>query len=96
MPTKTIKNTPKAIEGLPNNKPAISTYINATGKELYVGVAQRSRLVPRLGEHSAGGKDVIPGAAKIKVEFTKSIDEAKAKEERRIAATQPKHNKQEK
>jgi hypothetical protein len=82
------------IEALPNNKPAVYTAGNAGDPNLYVGVAKRGRVQERLMEHLNGAKDPIPGATRVKVEYKSSIAEAKAVEARRIAATQPKHNKQ--
>jgi len=61
---------------------------------LYIGVAKRGRLQERLKEHLPGAKDPIPGATHVKVEYQKSIEDAKDKEASRIAKTQPRHNKQ--
>jgi len=47
-----------------------------------------------LKEHLPGAKDPIPGATHVKVEYQKSIEDAKDKEASRIAKTQPRHNKQ--
>ena len=91
MATKTVPFNPKGIEKLPDNKPVVYKVLTEGGKNNYTGVAQRGRVQERLQEHLPGGKDYVPGA-KVRVEQTASIKDARAKESRIISRTKPSHN----
>ena len=95
MARKTVPFNPTGIEKLPNDKPVVYKIETPGGKNNYTGIAQRGRVHERLEEHLPGAKDAVPGA-KVVVEQTKSIDEARAKEERIIKRSQPKYNEQHK
>lgn len=88
---KTVPFTRQGIDELPNNSPAVYKILTAGGRINYVGVAQRGRVRDRLHEHLPGGKDYVPGA-QVRVEYTRSITDARAKEERVISGTEPPYN----
>ncbi len=89
MARKTVDFNKRGIEKLQNDKPVVYRILTSSGRNNYTGVAQRGRVQERLVEHL----DYIPGA-KVQIEQTGSIDEARAKEERIIARTEPPYNKQ--
>ncbi len=89
MGTKKVKFNKMGIEQLPNDKPVVYKIETKTGKNNYTGTAQRGRVQERLLEHLGE----IPGA-KVKIEQTDSIQEAKGKEARIIKRAEPKYNKQ--
>jgi len=88
MAQKTVGYNKKGIATLPNNKPSIYKILTPVGTNNYTGVAQRGRTQERIEEHL--GK--IPGA-KVKIQQTSSIAEAREKESRIIKLFQPKYNK---
>ncbi len=92
MARKTVDFNKRGIEKLQNDKPVVYRILTSSGRNNYTGVAQRGRVQERLIEHLDEGKDKIPGA-KVQIEQTGSIDEARAKEERIIARTEPLYNK---
>lgn len=89
MARKTVKFTPTGIEKLPDDKPVVYRIQTDDGKTNYVGVAQRRRVQDRLREHLDAGE--IPGA-KVQVEQTSTIQEARDTEARIISRSQPKYN----
>ncbi len=91
MTKKTTGFNKSGVGKLPNNKPVVYKIKTAGGKTNYVGVAQRGRAQERLQEHLDAGK--IPGA-KVQVEQVSSIAEARQKEQKIIATSQPKYNDQ--
>jgi hypothetical protein len=91
MAKKTVPFSQKGIEKLPNNKPVVYKILTEEGKNNYTGVAQRGRVRERLREHLPGRKDYVPGA-KVQIEQTNSIRDAKDKERRIISRTNPPYN----
>lgn len=89
MGTKRVKFNKTGIEQLPNNKPVVYKIESAGGNNNYTGTAQRGRVRERIQEHLGE----IPGA-KVGIEQTGSINEARGKEARIIRRSQPKYNKQ--
>ncbi len=86
------KNVPfnkTGISKLPDNKPVVYRIGTPGGKTNYIGSAQRGRVQERLQEHLGN----VPGA-KVQIQQYDSIDKARQSEQRAIARTQPKHNKQ--
>lgn len=90
MAKKTNFNS-SGIEKLSDDKPVMYRIQTETGKDNYVGIAQRGRAKERLKEHLG----TIPGS-KVVVEQFSSISEARAKEKNVIKRNQPKYNKQDK
>ena len=93
MAQKTVPFNAQGISELPNDKPVVYKILTEGGKNNYTGVAQRGRVQDRLAEHLPDSKDAIPGA-KVVIEQTSSIDEARSKEERIIVRSKPKYNEQ--
>jgi len=93
MAQKTVPFDSKGIEKLPNDKPVVYKIETPGGKNNYTGIAQRGRVRERLEEHLPGAKDPVPGS-KVVIEQTKSIAEAREKEQRIIKRSQPKYNDQ--
>ena len=93
MARKTVDFNKGGIGKLQNDKPVVYRILTPSGRTNYTGVAQRGRVQERLIEHLHDGKDYIPGA-KVQIEQTGSIDEARVKEERIIARIEPPYNKQ--
>ena len=83
----------EGIESLAKNKPIVYRIEDDSGTNIYTGVAKRGRVEDRLKEHLPGGKDPIPGGAKVKIEQKGSIFEAEKSEARIIKAAQPHYNK---
>ncbi len=77
------------IGKLPDDKPVVYHIKTPGGKTNYIGSAQRGRVQERLQEHLGN----VPGA-KVQIQQYDSIDKARQSEQRAIARTQPKHNKQ--
>ena len=84
----------EGIESLAKNKPIVYKIEDDSGTNIYTGVAKRGRVEDRLKEHLPGGKDPIPGGAKVKIEQKESIAEAEKSEARIIKRAQPRHNEQ--
>ena len=93
MSKKTVKFNKQGIEKLPDDKPVLYKVLTDGGGENYVGVAKRGRAQERLKEHLPGSEDHIPGA-RVRIEQTSSIDEARQKEARAVKRSRPKYNKQ--
>lgn len=86
---KTVNYNKKDLSGLPDDKPGVYKILTPNGRNNYTGVAQRGRMRERIEEHLRE----IPGA-KVQIEQTNSIAEAREKEARIIKRSQPKYNKQ--
>ncbi len=84
----------EGIESLAKNKPIVYRIEDDSGTNIYTGVAKRGRVEDRLKEHLPGGKDPIPGGAKVKIEQKESIAEAEKSEARIIKRAQPRYNEQ--
>lgn len=93
MPRKTVPYNKQGIGEVPNDKPVVYKILTESGNNNYTGIAKRGRVQERLAEHLPGGKDSVPGA-KVVIEQVSSIAEARAKEQRIIARSQPKYNEQ--
>lgn len=93
MSRKTVPFNRTGIEKLPDDKPVVYRIETEGGRNNYTGVAQRGRVRERLTEHLPGSKDFVPGA-KVAIEQTSSIAEAREKEQRVIVRSQPKYNDQ--
>ena len=89
MGKKTVNFNSKDINNLPKDKPVLYKILTKNGNVNYTGIAQRGQSQNRASAHL--GK--IPGA-KIQIEQSSSIDEARKKESNVIKRTQPKYNKQ--
>jgi hypothetical protein len=92
MTRKPVPFNKTGISNVPTNKPIVYKIETPSGKNNYTGVAKRGRGQERLEEHLPAGKDPIPGA-KVRIEQTGTIAEAKKKEKAIIAREQPKYNK---
>lgn len=88
MATKKTSFNKTAIEKLPDDKPAVYRIETEGGKPNYIGVAKRGRVQDRIKEHIGE----IPGAT-VRIEQCASIVNAQAKEQRAIARSKPKYNK---
>ena len=93
MARKTVDLNKGGIGKLQNDKPVVYRILTPSGRNNYTGTAGRGRVQDRLLEHLPKGKDYIPGA-KVQIEQTGSIDEARAKEGRIIAIAKPPYNDQ--
>jgi len=93
MSRKTVSFDQQGIEKLPNDKPVVYKIQTEGGKNNYTGIAKRGRVQERLAEHLPGSKDPVPGT-KVVVQQVSSFAEARAKEQRIIARSQPKYNEQ--
>lgn len=89
MATKKVSYSKTGITQLPDDKPVLYRIETETGKDNYVGIAQRGRVRERIAEHLGE----IPGTS-VSIEQFNSIDEARAKETNVINRSQPKYNKQ--
>ena len=89
MAAKRVNYNKTSIEKLPDDKPVVYKIETEAGKNNYTGTAQRGRVRERIEEHLSE----IPGA-KVRIEQTDSIKEAKEKEARIIRRSKPKYNKQ--
>lgn len=93
MSRKTVRFNREGIEKLPDDKPVVYKIEVQSGRNNYTGVAQRGRVRDRVAEHLPGSKDFVPGV-KVVVEQMGSIAEARQKELKVIARSQPKYNDQ--
>lgn len=93
MSRKTVPFNQSGISKLPNDKPVVYKILTPGGSTNYAGKAKRGRVQERIAEHLPGAKDPVPGA-KVAIEQVPSIAEAQAMEQRVIARSQPKYNKQ--
>lgn len=90
---KTAEFDNESIDSLARDKPAVYKILNRKGENIYTGSAKRGRVTDRIKEHLPGGKDPIPGGAKVRIEQMESIDQARSSEQRVISRTKPKYNK---
>ncbi len=88
---KKTKFNKSGIEKIPTDKPVMYRIQTESGKDNYVGIAQRGRGQDRLNEHLGN----IPGATVVVEQFN-SINDARAKEKNVIKRNQPKYNDQDK
>jgi len=93
MAKQTADFTKSGVGKLPEGQPVVYKILTKSGKNNYTGVAEPGRVQQRLQEHLPGHKDYIPGA-KVQVQQTSSIGEARQKETATIARDKPKYNKQ--
>ena len=93
MSRKTVPFNQSGISQLPNAKPVVYRILTPGGSNNYTGIAKRGRVQERIAEHLPGAKDPVPGA-KVVIEQTRSIAEARAIEQRVIVRSQPKYNEQ--
>jgi len=91
---RTARLSPKGIESLPQDKPAVCKILDKHGVNIYTGVAKRRWLRDRLSEHLPGGPDPIRGGCKVRIDQKSSINEAQESERRIIKRSKPKFNKQ--
>ena len=92
--TRTAKMDSQSIDTLPNDKPALYKLLDSTGKNVYTGTAGRGSVRDRLKDHLPGGKDPVPGAAKVRIEQKDSIEQAQHTESIIISRSKPRYNKQ--
>lgn len=88
MATKKVNYNKTEIKKLPDDKSAVYKILTEAGQNNYTGSAQSGRVRERIQEHLGE----VPGA-KVKIEQTGSINEAREKEARIIKRSQPKYNK---
>lgn len=91
MGKKTVDFNQSGIKNLPDNKPVVYKIQTESGKNNYTGTAQRGRVQERLMEHLPGAKDYVPGA-KVQIQQTSTIDNARKTESRVIVQSKPKYN----
>lgn len=89
MGTKKVNYNKKGIEQLPNNKPVLYKIETNTGKQNYVGIAKRGRVIERIEEHLGN----LPGST-VRIEQFQNISDARKKETNIISRNKPKYNKQ--
>ena len=94
MPRKTVPFNKQGVEQLPQDKPVVYKILNQQDENIYTGVAKRGNVQERLKDHLPGGAEAIPGGAKVRIEQTPSIDEARRKETNIISRSKPKYNKE--
>ena len=92
MAKRIVNFNKTGIGELPDDKPVVYKVLTEGGKNNYTGVAKRGRVRERLQEHLPSGKDPVPGV-KVEIEPSRSIAEAKKREQQIIAREQPKYNK---
>ncbi len=91
MARKTVRFNKGGLEKLPEDKPVVYKIVTKGGANNYTGVAKRGRVQDRLSEHLPGGPDAIPGA-KVVIEQTDNVADARQKEANTIKRAQPKYN----
>ncbi len=89
MATRKVPYNKQGINKLPNDKPVLYRIETDGGKLNYAGVAQRGRVPDRIQEHL----DKIPGA-NVTIEQFGNVNDARQKEQRVIARSKPRYNKQ--
>jgi len=77
---RTKKFTKTNIQKLPDDKAVIYKIKNASGNNLYTGIAGRGRVVERLLEHKNIKKEVIPGGTHIQIAQVKTKEIAEKDE----------------
>lgn len=93
---RTKKFTKANIKKLPENKAIIYKLKSSTGKNLYTGIAGRSRGQDRLLEHKELEQEKIPGATRFQFTQVKNKNRAEQIEKQIIKKEQPKFNEQNK
>jgi len=83
------------ISKVSENKPILYRFKSEKNKELYIGVAKKSRVQERLSEHLTKKGEKIPGAKKFQVLKFSDIKKAKIAEKKLIKKLNPKYNKEE-
>lgn len=94
--SRTQKFTKENIAKVPKNKAIIYKIKNASGENLYTGIAGRGRVHQRLLEHKELKKERIPGGTRFQFTQVKNKDRAEIVEKQIIKKEQPKFNKQNK
>jgi hypothetical protein len=87
---KTVSFNKRGIAKLPNDMPVVYKIETASGANNYTSTAPKGHVQDQLEELLAEGK--IPGA-RVTIETTSSVSEAKARERAIISRMQPKFNK---
>jgi len=83
------------VKKIPEDKPILYRFKSEKNKELYIGVAKKSRTQERLSEHLTKKGEKIPGAKKFQVLQFSNIKKAKVAEKKLIKKLNPKYNKEE-
>ncbi len=91
--SKTVKFNDEGIANLPKDKPVVYKIKTARGENIYTGIAKRGEVQNRIRDHLPGGKDAIPGGAKVQMQQKRSIEDARKSESRIIGLSKPKYNK---
>lgn len=94
--SRTQKFTKDTIEKVPENKAIVYKIKNATGKNLYTGIAGRRRAQDRLLEHKRLKRERIVGGTKFQFAQVKNKERAEKIEKQIIRKEQPKFNEQNK
>jgi len=92
--SRTQKFTKENIKQVPKNKAIIYKIKNASGNNLYTGIAGRGRVQDRLMEHKTLKHELISGGTRFQFTQTKNKDRAEQIEKQIIRKEQPKFNKQ--
>jgi len=93
---RTQKFIERNIEKVPENKAIVYKIKNPAGKNLYTGIAGRSRAQDRLWEHKELKRDKIPGGTRFQFTQVKNKERAEQIEKQIIRKEQPKFNEQNK
>jgi len=93
---RTQKFTKANIEKIPENKAIVYKIKNATGKNLYTGIAGRNRAQDRLLEHKELKSEKIAGGTRFQYAQTKTKDRAEQIEKQIIRKEHPKFNEKNK
>lgn len=94
--TRPQKFTKTNIENVPKDKAIVYKLRNASGKNLYTGIAGRGRVQDRLLEHKELKREKIPGGTRFQFVQTKNKERAEQIEKQIIKKEQPKFNEQNK
>ncbi len=91
-PTKNFNKT--NVERMPDDKSIVYKMKNASGENLYTGIAGRHRGQERLLEHLNNPKEKIPGGTKFQTLQVANKDIAKKIEKQIIKKEDPEYNQQ--
>lgn len=94
--TRTQRFTKTNIQKVPEDKAIVYKIKNATGKNLYTGIAGRGRGQDRLLEHKELKREAVPGGTRFQIVQVKDKPRAEQIEKQIIKKEQPKFNEQEK
>ena len=95
MPNKkSTKFNSRGIKKLANNKPAVYTIKGSGGDPLYIGIAKKGRVKPRIKEHLPGSIHPVSGGKTVAIQPKPSIRHARKSEADLIKKLQPPVNKQ--